>query len=280
VTAIVRTTNAGAGRGGSSTPRRAFTLVELLVVIAIITLLMSITMPALQAAWRQVNRAQCRSNLGQIGKGLYTYALNFTRMLPPCEGYGFDVWNATPGWVGLGHLLGHGGFTEDDGKLFYCPSYKSSDWHPSMPDYAAVYVGHGMYDYQYGGSMYGWKYVRQGTRTISSYQYRASGFDHPYAEGGFGRLLCLDKDGGRSLVADQLDWRFGPDFAHKVGLHVLFIDGHVAWFRDSSRHIQTTGYPWSGDDGGPKYEVFWQLFDKLPSGDADLGKLAQAATAP
>ena len=99
------------------------------------------------------------------------------------------------------------------------------------------------------------------------------------ATGGFGRLIKLDLDAGRSLVADQLDWRFGPDFAHKTGLHVLFIDGHAAWFNDHARYIQNTGFPWSADDGGPKYEAFWQLFDRLPSGDTELAKLASQAAA-
>ena len=38
--------------------------------------------------------------------------------------------------------------------------------------------------------------------------------------------------------------------------------------------MQTTGYPWSADDGGPKYEVFWKLFDQKPSGEVELAELA------
>jgi prepilin-type N-terminal cleavage/methylation domain-containing protein len=250
-----------------------FTLVELLVVIAIITLLMSLLLPALKQVWDSVNRSQCRNNLSQIGKALSIYAISFDYFLPPCESYSFDVWNNPRGFVGLGHLTRFGGIPIEDGKVFYCPSYRSSDWNPTMPNYAGVYVGHGMYTYDWG-DWHGWHKVQQGTRTINSYSYRMSGFDHPVAEGGFGRAMRLTEDGQRCVVGDQLDWRFGPDFCHKTGLHILFIDGHTAWFRDTARFIETSGFPWSGDNAGPVYEPFWRLFDKYPAGETEVADLA------
>ena len=259
----------------SNVRRRGFTLVELLVVIAILTLLASIMLPALQSVWSTVHRSRCRSNLSQIGRALHNYAINAGLYLPPCERYGFDVWNSSPGWVGLGHLVGAGVLSEGDGKLFYCPAYRSSDWNPTMPGYAAVYVGHGMYDYEWG-DWHGWQKVRQGSRTINSYQYRMSGFDHPPAEGGFGRHMRTSKDSNRAVVADQLDWRFGPDFCHKAGLNVLFLDGHVAWFRDTPRYIGETGRAaglW--DKAGAEFEVFWNLFDSLPTGSVEVAELVK-----
>ena len=262
--------------------RRAsgFTLIELLVVISVILLLMGLLLPTLSNVQRTARRATCRNNQSQIGPALNNYALSFERYLPPVEdgssrGYAFDVWKKSPGWVGLGHLVNHGGLSEGDGKIFYCPSLDTRRWHDTMPGYWPALFGHGMYDYRYdAGPWYGWKRVREGTRTIMGYQYRMSGFNEHPSHGGWGRSMSIQDDAERAVVADQLDWRFGPDFCHRNGLNVVFLDGHVVWYHDNARYIETAGYPWSTDAGTAQYEVFWRLFDKHSAGSVEMASLA------
>jgi prepilin-type N-terminal cleavage/methylation domain-containing protein len=94
---------------------RGFTLIELLVVIAIIAIIAAILLPALNSAKEQAQRADCLSNLKQIGLAFTVYLNDHEDRFPDRRdlktllpsGSGYHPWTTWPpsdprgGWAAL-----------------------------------------------------------------------------------------------------------------------------------------------------------------------------------
>ena len=133
--------------------RNGFTLIELLVVISIIAVLISLLLPTLKAAKRQMMVISCMNNLKQIGIGLMVYATENNYQFPTPRSVAVtQIWNPgteVPDSGNRQNLIEIAGSTTSS-ELFFCPFFVKGGYSPdSSTDPGSPYARH--FDVQVSG---------------------------------------------------------------------------------------------------------------------------------
>lgn len=201
--------------------------------MAVIAVLIALLAPSLSSVRQAAHQVVCRSNVRQLGFGIFIFAEHNRDRMPPSE-----VWNPDldPGsdrpwdtvtlrlgsqygsmagqWDGLGRL-----FSEDylpAPKIFYCPAHRGEH---RYVDAASSWLG---------GTV----------EIVGNYQYRACGPRRIASQSGPQlptTTLLAQVDPRAAIVTDSL--RTKADFSHQVGANILRASQSVEWYPDSGRVI-------------------------------------------
>ncbi|MHC4871317.1 MAG: prepilin-type N-terminal cleavage/methylation domain-containing protein [Planctomycetota bacterium] len=182
--------------------RNKFTLVELLVVIAIIAILAGMLMPAITGAIKNANRANCTSNLKQIGLALAVYSSN-------------TYYGRLPDKGPLSSLYDDGNGVMADKNVFICPEDSSID---SSNIGAGSYQRNGTDDDT--GLALGWKpnvvVIGDGDNgdTANTANHQAESFIFLFKDG-----HCISHRGdGESVSATSVKGAHGTEDVYDTGL--------------------------------------------------------------
>jgi prepilin-type N-terminal cleavage/methylation domain-containing protein len=228
------------------TAETGFTLIELLVVIAIIAILAAMLLPALAAAKERALRANCTSNLKQIGLGIRMYTDDANGNLPPSHWPAsanpwrtYEVYrvaagtgNIQPGQGPWNLGLLHTNRNVPDPKVFYCPSARNQsashnyDYYSTSAPWPSTPAGSGDDNVRTGYNYFPQSRdkVLLGSGDASKLVYDAAQDYLPFRE----NQVDLNKSISTDLVhsIDSSPHRASRSVA---GLNALFPDAHIAF---------------------------------------------------
>lgn len=191
----------------------AFTLIELLVVMAIIAILAALLLSVISHAKASAQAVTCQNNLRQWGTATQLFAANNNDYLP--KDGSFDGGSTNDGWyIDLPRTLG-------------LPTYKEMPWrtNPSAPLGHSIWICPSNPHRSNSNELFHYCLNKNVNGTGTGNQIRLVSIPHPSV------TVWLFDNGG---IAGVAQWNNVHSNLHSHGAQFVFLDGHVAWFKNTA----------------------------------------------
>ena len=194
---------------------RSFTLIELLVVIAIIAILAGMLLPALNSARDRARTTTCQSNLKAQGQAAMLYQGDYQDYIHPMSNGTYEFW-----FILEPYLTSKPTPTDTDAKyrskVFQCPvNAETVIGNSAATGNVNNYTGNG-------------NFSADGTTNM----YKIGGIKSPSAV-----WLHADVASGGSITLT--DYAFGANHGGKKTTNILFTDGHVKNYKQTTVDTET-----------------------------------------